>query len=44
MIKYLVKALAQETSGNRIIYGNFLDKYTPPSLLELYGCSWRPNL
>ena len=32
--KVPVKALAQETSGNRIIYGNFLDKYTPPSLLE----------
>jgi|10_taG_2_1085330.scaffolds.fasta_scaffold02168_2 hypothetical protein len=28
--KVPVRALAQETSGNRIIYGNFLDKYTSP--------------
>ena len=32
--KVPVKALAQETAGNRIIYGNFLDKYTPPSFLR----------
>jgi len=32
--KVPVKALTQETSGNRIIYGNFLDKYTPPSILN----------
>jgi len=32
--KVPVRALAQETAGNRIIYGNFLDKYTPPSLLN----------
>jgi len=32
--KVPVKALAQETSGNRVIYGNFLDKYTPPQLLN----------
>ena len=32
--KVPVKALAQETSGNRIIYGNFLDKYSPPSFLN----------
>ena len=32
--KVPIKALAQETAGNRIIYGNFLDKYTPPSLLN----------
>ena len=32
--KVPVKALAQETSGNRIIYGNFIDKYTPPTLLD----------
>ncbi len=31
--KVPVKALAQETSGNRIIYGNFLDKYSPPTSL-----------
>ena len=28
--KVPVKAFAQETAGNRIIYGNFKDKYTPP--------------
>ena len=28
--KVPVKALAQETAGNRVIYGNFKDKYTPP--------------
>jgi len=32
--KVPVKAFAQETSGNRIIYGNFLDKYSPPNYLE----------
>ena len=32
--KVPVKALAQETAGNRIIYGNFLDKYNAPSLLN----------
>ena len=32
--KVPVKALAQETSGNRIIYGNFIDKYNAPSLLN----------
>jgi len=32
--KVPVKALAQETSGNRIIYGNFYDKYTPPAYLD----------
>ena len=28
--KVPVKAFAQETAGNRVIYGNFKDKYTPP--------------
>ena len=32
--KVPVKALAQESSGNRIIYGNFLDKYSPPAFLN----------
>lgn len=32
--KVPVKALAQETSGNRIMYGNFLDKYTSPETLD----------
>jgi hypothetical protein len=34
--KVPVKALAQETAGNRIIYGNFKDKYTPPTLFSYY--------
>ncbi len=29
--KVPVTAYSQETAGNRIIYGNFKDKYTPPS-------------
>jgi hypothetical protein len=29
-----VKALSQEVSGNRIIYGNYVDKYTAPSKLN----------
>jgi len=29
-----IRALAQEVSGNRLIYGNFVDKYTPPSNLN----------
>ncbi len=32
--KVPVKALAQETAGNRIIYGNFKDKYTSPEFLN----------
>ncbi len=32
--KIPVKALAQETAGNRIIYGNFKNKYTPPATLD----------
>lgn len=28
--KIPVKALAQEVSGNRVIYGNYQDKHTPP--------------
>ena len=28
------RALAQETSGNRVIYGNFWNQHTPPSLLD----------
>ena len=32
--KVPVKALAQETAGNRIIYGNFLDKYSSPNFLR----------
>jgi len=32
--KVPVKALGQAVSGNRVIYGNFLDKYTAPRLLN----------
>ena len=35
--KVPVRAFAQETSGNRIIYGNFADKHTPPSTIN-YNC------
>ena len=32
--KVPVKALAQEVSGNRVIYGNFQNKHTPPKSLN----------
>jgi len=32
--KIPVKALAQEVSGNRVIYGNFQNKHTPPKFLN----------
>ena len=32
--KVPVKALAQEVSGNRVMYGNFLDKHTSPISLD----------
>ncbi|WP_286931210.1 hypothetical protein [Marinobacter sp.] len=32
--KIPVKALSQEIASNRIIYGNFQDKHTPPSFLN----------
>jgi hypothetical protein len=32
--KVPVRAFAQETSGNRIIYGNFQTKHTPPATLD----------
>ena len=32
--KVPIKALAQEISGNRVIYGNFVSKHTPPSNLD----------
>ena len=32
--KVPVRALAQATSGNRIIYGNFWDQHTPPNTLS----------
>jgi hypothetical protein len=36
--KVPVKSFAQESAGNRIIYGNFTDKYTPPRAID-YNCS-----
>ena len=32
--KVPVRALAQETAGSRIIYGNYTDRYTPPNDLN----------
>ena len=32
--KVPVRALAQESSGGRIIYGNYIDKHTPPRTLD----------
>jgi len=32
--KVPVRAFAQETSGNRIMYGNFIDKYTAPTSVD----------
>ena len=32
--KVPVKALAQELAGNRVIYGNYTEKQTPPSALD----------
>lgn len=32
--KVPIRAKAQETAGNRIIYGNFYDKYTPPASID----------
>jgi|TARA_R110000824_G_scaffold5744_1_gene26461 hypothetical protein len=32
--KVPVRALAQEVSGNRVIYGNFKDQYTPPETID----------
>ena len=29
-----VRALAQEISGNRVIYGNYIDKHTPPAAID----------
>ena len=35
--KVPVRAQSQETSGNRVIYGNYRDMHTPPALLN-YNC------
>lgn len=34
--KVPVKALSQEITSNRVIYGNFQNKHTPPSSLDYY--------
>jgi len=41
--KVPVKAFAQEISGNRVIYGNYQDKHTPPDSLD-YNVSVTPKL
>lgn len=40
--KVPVRAQAQESAGNRIIYGNYFDKYTPPSVID-YNTSIQPK-
>ena len=43
--KVPIRALAQESSGNRIIYGNFVDKHTSPnSLSYVVGIDAKPIL
>ena len=37
-----VRAFSQETSGNRIIYGNFRDQHTPPANIN-YNCRIAPK-
>ena len=37
--KVPVRAFSQETSGNRIIYGNYRDQHTPPSNIN-YNCKF----
>jgi hypothetical protein len=41
--KVPVRALAQESAGNRIIYGNFRDKHTPPASID-YNCKIEPKI
>ena len=40
--KVPVRAFSQESSGNRIIYGNFKDQHTPPSSIN-YNCRIEPK-
>jgi len=43
--KVPIRALAQESSGNRIIYGNYIDKHTSPnSLTYVVGIDPKPIL
>jgi len=40
-----IRAMAQETSGNRIIYGNIIDRHTSPSTLDyLVNVDEKPEL
>ena len=41
--KVPIRALAQESSGNRIIYGNYVDKHTSPETLT-YSVSIAPKI
>ena len=40
--KVPVRAFSQESSGNRIIYGNYRDQHTPPSNIN-YNCKITPK-
>ena len=43
--KVPIRALAQESSGNRIIYGNYVDKHTSPdSLSYVVGIDAKPDV
>ena len=35
--KVPIRAFSQESAGNRVIYGNYIDKHTPPNSLN-YNC------
>ena len=41
--KVPVRAFSQESSGNRIIYGNFRDQHTPPASIN-YNCRIEPKV
>ena len=41
--KVPVRAFSQESSGNRIIYGNFKDQHTPPASIN-YNCRIEPKV
>ena len=40
--KVPVRAFSQESSGNRIIYGNYIDQHTPPANIN-YNCRISPK-
>jgi len=41
--KVPIRAMTQSTSGNRLIYGNFIDKHTPPENLD-YSVQISPKI